>query len=116
MFRVTVSGPREQEASFFTVVVWRDQAEHAAQSLAKGGRPGGGRGSAAAAELDDRRRQRPIHRRGRGRGAGTEPPVGNGDDDQGDAESGPVARPTSDATVRDAGSMLAFRSGSRARG
>jgi single-strand DNA-binding protein len=38
MFRVTVSGPREQEASFFTVVVWRDQAEHAAQSLAQGGR------------------------------------------------------------------------------
>jgi single-stranded DNA-binding protein len=30
-----VSGRREQEASFFTVVVWRDQAEHAAQSLAK---------------------------------------------------------------------------------
>ena len=27
----------EQEASFFTVVVWRDQAEHAAQSLAPGG-------------------------------------------------------------------------------
>jgi single-stranded DNA-binding protein len=33
MFRVAVSGRREQEASFFTVVVWRDQAEHAAQSL-----------------------------------------------------------------------------------
>jgi single-strand DNA-binding protein len=38
MFRVAVSGRREQEASFFTVVVWRDQAEHAAQSLSKGGR------------------------------------------------------------------------------
>ena len=38
MFRVAVSGSREQEASFFTVVVWRDQAEHAAQSLAKGSR------------------------------------------------------------------------------
>jgi single-strand DNA-binding protein len=36
MFRVAVSGRREQEASFFTVVVWRDQAEHAAQSLSKG--------------------------------------------------------------------------------
>ena len=35
MFRVAVSGRREQEASFFTVVVWRDQAEHAAQSLAR---------------------------------------------------------------------------------
>src|SRR5512132_520237 len=36
--RVAVSGRREQEASFFTVVVWRDQAEHAAESLAKGSR------------------------------------------------------------------------------
>jgi single-stranded DNA-binding protein len=26
MFRVAVSGRKEQEASFFTVVVWRDQA------------------------------------------------------------------------------------------
>jgi single-strand DNA-binding protein len=38
MFRVAVSGRREQEASFFTVIVWRDQAEHAAKSLAKGSR------------------------------------------------------------------------------
>jgi single-strand DNA-binding protein len=38
MFRVAVSGRREQEASFFTVIVWRDQAEHAAGSLAKGSR------------------------------------------------------------------------------
>jgi len=38
MFRVAVSGRREQEASCFTVVVWRDQAQHAAQSLAKGSR------------------------------------------------------------------------------
>jgi single-strand DNA-binding protein len=38
IFRVAVSGRPEQEASFFTVVVWRDQAEHAAQSLAKGSR------------------------------------------------------------------------------
>ena len=37
-FRVAVSGRREQEASFFTMVVWRDQAEHAAESLAKGSR------------------------------------------------------------------------------
>jgi single-strand DNA-binding protein len=37
-FRVAVSGRREREASFFTVVVWRDQAEHAAESLAKGSR------------------------------------------------------------------------------
>jgi single-strand DNA-binding protein len=38
VFRVAVSGRRDQEASFFTVVVWRDQAEHAAQSLSKGSR------------------------------------------------------------------------------
>ncbi len=38
MFRVAVSGRREQQASFFTVVVWRDQAEHVAESLAKGSR------------------------------------------------------------------------------
>jgi single-stranded DNA-binding protein len=33
-----VSGRREQELSFFTVIVWRDQAEHAAESLARGSR------------------------------------------------------------------------------
>ena len=38
VFRVAVSGRREQEASFFTVIVWRDQAEHASQSLGKGSR------------------------------------------------------------------------------
>jgi single-strand DNA-binding protein len=38
MFRVAVSGRREQEPSFLTVIVWRDQAEHASQSLAKGSR------------------------------------------------------------------------------
>jgi single-strand DNA-binding protein len=38
MFRVAVSGWREQEASFFSVIVWRDQAEHASESLSKGSR------------------------------------------------------------------------------
>jgi single-strand DNA-binding protein len=38
MLRVAVSGRREQEPSFFTVIVWRDQAEHAAQSLSRGSR------------------------------------------------------------------------------
>ena len=38
LFRVAVSGRRDQEPSFFTVIVWRDQAEHAAQSLSKGSR------------------------------------------------------------------------------
>ena len=33
VFRVAVSGRREQEASFFTVIVWRDQAEHVAEEL-----------------------------------------------------------------------------------
>ena len=37
-FRVAAAGRREQEASFFTVIVWRDQAEHAAESLSKGSR------------------------------------------------------------------------------
>jgi single-strand DNA-binding protein len=37
-FRVAMSGRREQEASFLTVIVWRDQAEHAAQSLSRGSR------------------------------------------------------------------------------
>jgi single-strand DNA-binding protein len=35
---VAVSGWREQEASFFTVLGWRDQAEHAAESLRRGSR------------------------------------------------------------------------------
>jgi single-strand DNA-binding protein len=38
MFRVAVSGRREQEPSFFTVIVWRDQAKHASESLSKGSR------------------------------------------------------------------------------
>ena len=38
LFGVAVSGRREQEPSFFSVIVWRDQAEHVAQSLAKGSR------------------------------------------------------------------------------
>jgi single-strand DNA-binding protein len=38
MFRVAVSGRRDQEPSFFTVIVWRDQAEHACESLSKGSR------------------------------------------------------------------------------
>jgi single-strand DNA-binding protein len=38
VFRVAVSGRKDGEPSFFTVVVWRDQAEHAAQALSKGSR------------------------------------------------------------------------------
>jgi single-strand DNA-binding protein len=38
MFRVAVSGRREQEPSFYTVIMWRNQAEHAAHSLSRGSR------------------------------------------------------------------------------
>jgi len=38
MLWVAVSARRDGEASFFTVVVWRDQAEHAAESVSKGSR------------------------------------------------------------------------------
>jgi single-strand DNA-binding protein len=38
ILRVAVSGRRDQEPSFLTVIVWRDQAEHAVQSLTKGSR------------------------------------------------------------------------------
>jgi Single-strand binding protein family len=34
--RVAMSGRRDGEPSFVTVVVWRDQAEHAAESLSRG--------------------------------------------------------------------------------
>ena len=97
MFRVAVSGRREQEPSFFTVVVWRDQAEHAAKSLSKGSRVvvvGRLQQRSWTAEDGSAR----SGRRGRGRGAGAKPAVGDGDDDQGDEEPGPVARSISDAT------------------
>jgi single-stranded DNA-binding protein len=38
MFRVAVSARKDQEASFFTDIVRCDQAERAAESLAKGSR------------------------------------------------------------------------------
>jgi single-stranded DNA-binding protein len=38
MFGVAISGRREQEASFFTVVVWRNQVERACESPSKGSR------------------------------------------------------------------------------
>jgi hypothetical protein len=56
-FRVAVLGRRGQKASFFTVVVWRDQAEHAAQSLSKGSRVVVVAGSSSAA---GRRRMAPA--------------------------------------------------------
>ena len=53
MFRVAVSGRREQEPSFFTVIVWRDQAE-SASPVPEQRQPSRGHGSASAAELDRR--------------------------------------------------------------
>jgi hypothetical protein len=114
MFRVAVSGRREQEPSFFTVMVWRDQAEHASQSLSKGSRvvvwagSSSGPGQLKTAvpgpssrswprswgrAFAGRRRRRPGRRR-----AGTSSQVGQ--------------------TMRRWGtrSMPAFRSGSRDRG
>jgi single-strand DNA-binding protein len=38
MFRAAVSGRRDRKPSFFTVIVWRDQAEHATQSRLEGQR------------------------------------------------------------------------------
>jgi single-stranded DNA-binding protein len=38
VLRVAASGRREQEASFYAVIVWRDQAEHAVESLSRGSR------------------------------------------------------------------------------
>jgi single-strand DNA-binding protein len=38
MFRVAVSARKDQEASLFTVIVWRDRAQNAAESLTKGSR------------------------------------------------------------------------------
>jgi single-strand DNA-binding protein len=43
---------RDGDTSFFKVNVWRDQAEHLAESLGKGG-PGDGHRPAAAAQLGD---------------------------------------------------------------
>jgi single-stranded DNA-binding protein len=50
MFRVAVSGRREQEPSFFTVIVWRDQASTPPSPSRRAPR-GGGR-PAAAVDLD----------------------------------------------------------------
>jgi hypothetical protein len=36
VFRVAVPSRREQEPSLFTVIAWRDQAEHAAESPVEG--------------------------------------------------------------------------------
>jgi hypothetical protein len=69
------------------------------------GQPGGGRRAAPAAGMDGGGRQRPLGRGDRGRRAEAKPPLGNGDHDQNDAQPGPVASSTSDATVRRCGTL-----------
>jgi hypothetical protein len=63
----------------------------ACRPVALEGQPGRGGGPAPATELDRRGWQCPLGRGGRGRGAGTEPALGDGNDDQGAASPGPVA-------------------------
>jgi hypothetical protein len=82
IFRVAVSGRREQEPSFFTTVVWRDQAEHAAESLSKGSRVvvvGRLQQRAWTAEDGSARSVVEVVR-----GAGAKPAVGEGDHNQDD--------------------------------
>jgi single-strand DNA-binding protein len=93
MFRVAVSGRREQEASFFTVIVRRDQAEHAAESLAKGSR---------VVILGRLQQHTWIAEDGSARStvevvadrAGAKPAMGDGDDHQDDEKPGQVAAST----------------------
>ena len=102
MFRVTVSGPREQEASFFTVVVWRDQAEHVAESLSKGSRiVVVGRLQQRSWTAEDSSARSIVEVVADELGPSLR--WGNGDHDQDGAEPASPANSTSDATVRDAG-------------
>jgi single-stranded DNA-binding protein len=50
VFRMAVSGRREQEPSLFTVIVWRDQSR-ARRAVPGQGQPGCGHGPAPAADL-----------------------------------------------------------------
>jgi single-strand DNA-binding protein len=87
MFRVAVSGRRDQEASFFTVVVWRDQAEHAAESLSKGSRVVVvGRLQQRSWTAEDASARSVVEVVAEELGG--EPALGNGDDDQDDEEPG----------------------------
>jgi hypothetical protein len=91
-FRVAVSGRvrdgeqwRDGEPAFYTVAVWRDQTVHTAASLAKGSRVAVV-GRLGAAVLAGRRRCHQFGGRGRGRRAGAEPQVGDGEHHQVDEE------------------------------
>jgi single-stranded DNA-binding protein len=88
MLRVAVSGRRDQEASLLTVIVWRDQAEHA-QSLSKGSRVVVmGRFQQRAWTAEDGSARSTVEVVAEELGA--EPPVGHGDDDQ-DLRQGPLS-------------------------
>ena len=91
MFRVAVSGRREPEPSFFTVVVWRDQAEHAAQSLAKSSRVVVvGRLQQRTGTTEDGSARSTVEVVAEELGPSLA--VGDGDHDQDDAEPGVVVR------------------------
>ena len=82
------------------MIVWRDQAEHAAESLAKGSRVvvvGRLQQRSWTAQDGSARSVVEVVAEELARVS-----VGDGDDDQDDAEPAPVASSTSDATVRDA--------------
>jgi Single-strand binding protein family len=68
MLRVAVSNRREQEPSFFTVVVRPSTPRSRSRR-----QPRGSHGPALAVGMDGRGRQRPLGHGGRGRGAGPEP-------------------------------------------
>jgi single-strand DNA-binding protein len=113
MFRVAVSGRRDQEASFFTVILWRDQAEHAAESLAKGSRVvvvGRLQQRAWTAEDGSARSVVEVVAEELGPSLTGAPALGDRHADPGDAQPEPV---TSSTTMTGRGvrrSMLAFRS------
>jgi single stranded DNA-binding protein len=101
MFRVAVSGRREQEPSFFTVIVWRDQAEHVAESLSKGSRVVVvGRLQQRSWTAEDGSARSVVEVVAEELGA--EPALGDGDHDQVDEEPGPLVNSTSAAGARDA--------------
>jgi hypothetical protein len=114
MFRVAVSGRREQEPSFFTVIVWRDQAKHVVESLAKGSRVV----VVDRLQRGDRLRRAPPDRswkswpRSWGRACGGRRRRRPG---RGARTSSEVDQPC-DPAGRGRSSMPAFRSGSRDRG
>jgi single-strand DNA-binding protein len=102
MFRVAVSGRREQEASFFTVIVWRDQAEHAAASLSKGSRIVVlGRLQQRSWTAEDGSARQTVEVVAEELGPSLR--WATATHDQGDEEPGAVASSTDDATGRDAG-------------